>query len=316
MEGRPADDSSLVSRAQRGDEAAYEEIVQLYQQVAFRTAYVITGSAADAEDAAQEGFVKAYRALGRFRAGAEWRPWLLRIVANEARNRVRSSGRRHRLELRLTEGFRPGDAAPSPEAVAVALDERKRLLAMVNALSDEARAVIASRYSPELNGEETAAPLGLPEGTVKSRPSPLPPGPPGRYLNLGTQVSLAEARQGVAWTILLPAALGSPDAVYLQQPPSVPSGGEVSLVYVRSDIKTSGLTGVSVLVTEARGRVDERYFQKTLGPGVTIEQVTVNGHSGYWISGRPHQFVITDAEGNPYPETLRLATNTLVIDEG
>ena len=169
MEGRPADDSELITRAQRGDSAAYEEIVQRYQQVAFRTAYVITGSAADAEDAAQEGFVKAYRALHRFRAGAELRPWLLRIVANEARNRVRSSGRRHRLELRLTEGFRPGDAAPSPEAVAVALDERKRLLAMVNALSEEDRLVIASRYFLELSGDETAAALGIPEGTVKSR---------------------------------------------------------------------------------------------------------------------------------------------------
>jgi len=169
MEGRPADDSELITRAQRGDSAAYEEIVQRYQQVAFRTAYVIAGSAADAEDAAQEGFVKAYRALHRFRAGAELRPWLLRIVANEARNRVRSSGRRHRLELRLTEGFRPGDAAPSPEAVAVALDERKRLLAMVNALSEEDRLVIASRYFLQLSGEETASALGIPEGTVKSR---------------------------------------------------------------------------------------------------------------------------------------------------
>ena len=169
MEGRPADDSELITRAQRGDSAAYEEIVQRYQQVAFRTAYVIAGSAADAEDAAQEGFVKAYRALHRFRAGAELRPWLLRIVANEARNRVRSSGRRHRLELRLTEGFRPGDAAPSPEAVAVALDERKRLLAMVNGLSEEDRLVIASRYFLELSGDETAAALGIPEGTVKSR---------------------------------------------------------------------------------------------------------------------------------------------------
>ena len=143
--------------------------MQRYQQVAFRTAYVIAGSAADAEDAAQEGFVKAYRALHRFRAGAELRPWLLRIVANEARNRVRSSGRRHRLELRLTEGFRPGDAAPSPEAVAVARDERERLLAMVNALSQDDRLVIASRYFLELSGDETAAALGIPEGTVKSR---------------------------------------------------------------------------------------------------------------------------------------------------
>ncbi len=169
MEGRPTDDSVLIARAVRGDSAAYEEIVQRYQQVAFRTAYVIAGSAADAEDSAQEGFVKAYRALDRFRLDAAFRPWLLRIVANEARNRVRSSGRRQQLELRLSEGFRPGDAAPSPEAVAIATDERRRLLAMVNALSDDDRLVITSRYFLDLNVEETAAALGIPEGTVKSR---------------------------------------------------------------------------------------------------------------------------------------------------
>jgi len=169
MEGRPADDSELISRALRGESAAYEEIVQRYQQVAFRTAYVVTGSAADAEDAAQEGFVKAFRALDRFRIGADLRPWLLRIVANEARNRLRSSGRRHQLQLRLTEGLRPGDAVPSPEAVAVASDERRRLLELVNKLSEEDRQVIASRYFLELSGEETAAALGIPEGTVKSR---------------------------------------------------------------------------------------------------------------------------------------------------
>lgn len=169
MEGRPADDSTLVARAQRGDRAAFEEIVQRYQQIAFRTAYVITGSAADSEDAAQEGFVKAYRALDRFRVEAPLRPWLLRIVANEARNLARSSGRRHQLELKLTEGFRPGDAAPSPEAVAVAVDERRRLLEMVNTLSEDDRRVIAARYFLQLDGAETAAALGIAEGTVKSR---------------------------------------------------------------------------------------------------------------------------------------------------
>src|SRR5881409_4424731 len=125
MEGRPADDSELISRAQRGDAAAYEEIVQRYQQVAFRTAYVITGSAAEAEDAAQEGFVKAYRALGRFRPGAPFRPWVLRIVANEARNRRRSGGRRAALALRAAEEGPSGGAAPSPEGALLAGEERE-----------------------------------------------------------------------------------------------------------------------------------------------------------------------------------------------
>ena len=169
MEGRPEDDSELFTRAQRGDTAAYEEIVRRYQQLAFRTAYMITGSAAEAEDAAQDGFVKAFRALDRFRPGAPPRPRILRIVANEARNRVRSTQRRLGLELRLAEGFRPGDAAPSPEAASVAAEDRARLLALVNALGEEDRLVIASRYFLELSGEETAAALGIPEGTVKSR---------------------------------------------------------------------------------------------------------------------------------------------------
>lgn len=148
---------------------AYEEIVHRYQQLAFRTAYLITRSAADAEDAAQEGFIKAYRALGRFREGADPRPWLLRIVANEARNRVRSATRRHHLELRLTEDFRPGDAAPSPEAAAVAADERRRLVRELNTLEEGDRLVIGCRFLLSLSVEETSAALGLPEGTVKSR---------------------------------------------------------------------------------------------------------------------------------------------------
>src|SRR5260370_19604022 len=116
MEGRPEEDSELFARAQRGDTAAYEEIVRRYQQIAFRTAYVITGSAAEAEDAAHDGFVNAFRALGRFRPGAPPRPWLLRIVANQARNSVRSTHRRLRLKLRFLEECAPGVRAPAPAA--------------------------------------------------------------------------------------------------------------------------------------------------------------------------------------------------------
>ena len=74
--------------------------MRAHQGIAFRTAYLIAGNAGDAEEAAQDGFVKAYRALGRFRTGSPFRPWLLQIVANEARNRRRSSGRRTALALR------------------------------------------------------------------------------------------------------------------------------------------------------------------------------------------------------------------------
>ena len=95
------EESALVERARRGDHAAYRALVRRYEQLAFRTAYLVVGSAADAEDVAQDAFVKAYQALGRFRAGAPFRPWLLRIVANEARNRRRSSRRRELFAERL-----------------------------------------------------------------------------------------------------------------------------------------------------------------------------------------------------------------------
>jgi hypothetical protein len=73
---------------------------------------------------------------------------------------------------------------------------------------------------------------------------------------------------------------------------------------------------VSVMVTEATGSVDANFFGKMLGDGTTLEEVTVNGHHGYWIAGKPHVFFLIDAKGNVRSETLRLATNTLIIDGG
>jgi RNA polymerase sigma factor (sigma-70 family) len=163
VEGRP-----LVERARRGDARAFEELVAMHAQIAYRTAYLITGSAADAEDAAQEGFVKAWRALWRFRPGAEFRPWLLKIVANEARNRRRSAGRRAGLVLRAAHEV-SGEAAPSPEAALVDAERRDALLAAVSALPEPARLAIACRYFLDLSEDETAAVLGVRRGTVKSR---------------------------------------------------------------------------------------------------------------------------------------------------
>jgi RNA polymerase sigma-70 factor (ECF subfamily) len=171
VEGRPLDDtdSGLVERARRGDVRAYEELVRRYQDVAFRLAYTILGSTEEAEDAAQEGFVRAYHALDRFRRGAPLRPWLLTIVANVARSRRAAAARRPTLTLQAAVTHPSDDSAQSPEAVALVAEQRRELLSAVNALRDDDQRLIAYRYFLDLSEAEMAAVLGCPRGTVKSR---------------------------------------------------------------------------------------------------------------------------------------------------
>jgi RNA polymerase sigma-70 factor (ECF subfamily) len=166
---------ALIERARQGDQSAYGELVRDHQETAFRVAFLITRSAQDAEDVTQEAFLKAWRALGRFRPEAPFRPWLLRIVANEARNRVRSNRRRREapgLDEVTTLGARawePSDPSPSPEERMLAADDRRILLAALDRLRDEDRLVIGARYLLELSEAETAEALGIARGTVKSR---------------------------------------------------------------------------------------------------------------------------------------------------
>jgi RNA polymerase sigma-70 factor (ECF subfamily) len=169
--GEPLDttDDDLLERARRGSDGAYEELVQRYTQMAFRTACLVTGSAADAEDAVQDAFVKAHRALSGFRRGAPFRPWLLSIVGNEARNRRRSAGRRAAMELRAVDAMERGRPAALPEAEAEAAEDRRALIGALAALPDDQRQVVTCRYLLELSVDETAAALGIPDGTVKSR---------------------------------------------------------------------------------------------------------------------------------------------------
>ena len=169
MEGRPLEDAELVERARQGDVSAYEELVRRYQDIAGRTAYVITGTRADAQDAVQEAFVKAHRALGRFRTDSPFRPWLLRIVANEAITRRRASTRAVTLALRAAEGRPPGDAAPSPDGAALERERQEEVLAAVRTLRPEDRLVIAYRYWFDMTEREMAEALGVRPGTVKSR---------------------------------------------------------------------------------------------------------------------------------------------------
>jgi RNA polymerase sigma-70 factor (ECF subfamily) len=165
---RDTDDGELAGRAQGGDVGAYEDLVRRYQDVAFRTAYLITGTTAEAEDAAQEAFVKAYAALARFRPGAPFRPWLLRIVANEARNRRKAAQRQGALALRAS-GPAGMDGGLSPEVAVMREEQQRAVLDALNHLREQDRLVIAYRYLFELSEAEIAAALDCPRGTVKSR---------------------------------------------------------------------------------------------------------------------------------------------------
>jgi RNA polymerase sigma-70 factor (ECF subfamily) len=170
--GRPPDsEATLVERAREGDAVAYGALVRAHQDIAYRVACLAGGSAADAEEAAQDGFVKAWRALPRFRAGAPFRPWLLAIVANEARNRRRAAGRRAGLVLRAAEQASRDAAEPSPEALALSSERREALIEALGELDERDRSVLTCRYLLDLSEEETAAALGCRRGTVKSRTS-------------------------------------------------------------------------------------------------------------------------------------------------
>jgi RNA polymerase sigma-70 factor (ECF subfamily) len=169
VRSEPLDESDLLERARSGDEAAFDELMTRYQGIALRTAYVIAGDRADAEEATQNAFTKAYFALPRFRRGATFRPWLLRIVANEARNQRRSGRRRYALALRAAVAGNPTAAAPSAEATVLAGERASALLAAINGLPEKEREVMACRHLLGLSEQETAIALGARIATVRTR---------------------------------------------------------------------------------------------------------------------------------------------------
>lgn len=159
------DETVLVELARAGSQDAFEQLVKLHETLAFRTAVVITGSRADAEDAVQEALLKAWRALPSFRPQSPFRPWLLRIVAHEALNGRRAAGYRARLKLRIEQTADSSVELECPEAA----ERRARLLEAINSLPERHRLVFACRYVLGLSEDETAAVLCIPVGTVKSR---------------------------------------------------------------------------------------------------------------------------------------------------
>ena len=163
------DDDALAARARAGDTAAFGELVRRHQRAALRVAAVISGSTDDARDIVQDAMVKAYRALATHRGDGAVRSWLLRVVANEAKNHVRSQVRRRRRDDRHA-GLVVRAAAGADEPALDRIDHAA-LATALGLLRPDDRAVLGCRFVAGLSEAETAEVLGLPTGTVKSRTS-------------------------------------------------------------------------------------------------------------------------------------------------
>ena len=162
-------DTDLVLGAQQGAADAWEALLAQNQEGVFRLAYLLLGDADDAQDVAQEAFIRAYHALARFDPARPLRPWLLRITANLARNRRRALGRYlAALQRALLAEPRPTETAPV-EALTTRQLAAQALWQAVRRLSPADQEAIYLRFFLELPEAEMAAALQVAPGTVKSR---------------------------------------------------------------------------------------------------------------------------------------------------
>ena len=161
------DEVVFIRKARLGSATDWEALVRAHQQPVFRYAYLLCGDADEAEDIAQEAFIRAYHALGRFDETRPMRPWLLRITANLAHNRRRSAAR-YLTALRRLAWSEPTPGVKIEEKTAQNIQKRS-LWNAVQGLPDSDRQIIYMRYFLELSVEETAAAVLIAPGTVKSR---------------------------------------------------------------------------------------------------------------------------------------------------
>ncbi|MBI2320038.1 MAG: RNA polymerase sigma factor [Betaproteobacteria bacterium] len=169
-------DAELAARAAAGDQRAFETIMRRNNQLLFRTARSILKNDAEAEDAVQDAYLQAYRALGSFRADARLATWLVRIVANEALGRLRRHGADViPLDTAMdstaahVEAFMDQDPNGQPERAADRAQVRKLIEARIDMLPEAFRTVFMLRGVEEFTVEETAAALDIPEATVRTR---------------------------------------------------------------------------------------------------------------------------------------------------
>ncbi len=155
--------------------------------------------------------------------------------------------------------------------------------------------------------------LGLQGATVERRATLPTPGPE-RPLDLGTRTTLGAAADRVAFTPLVPSALGQPDRVYLRR--GLP-GGELSLAYrPRPGLPRARTTDLGALLSEFRGDLSPEYIDKVAGPATSTARLTIDGNRAIWIEGAPHFLIYRDRNGRLIESTMRLAQNALLLEHG
>lgn len=157
----------LISRARGGDREAFGELVEQYRDNVYRLAYRMCGNAYDADEAAQEAFVAAWRALPNFRGDAKFSTWLYRLTTNAAIDVMRRE-KRHQT-VGDGEMMELADDADSPQETVERTEQQEAVQKALATLSEEYREVLLLRYMEELDYAEIAEVLQLPSGTVKSR---------------------------------------------------------------------------------------------------------------------------------------------------
>jgi hypothetical protein len=207
------------------------------------------------------------------------------------------------LRLRIGRALRPV-LQPAWQPVAVALVVLITLLSGTLALSPTARRAVAGW-------------LGLRGVRIEFTPTPSAPTLPlGTGLNLGEQLTLAEAQARVPFRILIPQVpeLGPPDAVYLR---TGNFAEQVTLLWrARPGLPKAEATGVGLLLTQFRASVDADFLKKITSESNRLEFTNVNGGDAFWIEGPPHQISLVDRNGDLVPDTIRLAGNVLLWERG
>ena len=232
----------------------------------------------------------------------------------------------HELERALSE---IGERLPSPSrdmwpAIRERIDKRRahrwwalgvpRSMLAPIAATVAVLLVVALALTPDLvaRAAEILGLRGVQIFRVTATPSPTPTTGANVTFTGQRAASVDEASRIAGFAVREPTALGAPDEIYVDAAPV-----RVTLVYrSRPGMPATALPGISALVVEFRGRLDQAVVGKTAGPDAHLESVPLNGGVATWLSGQPHQFFYFDPNGNFQPETLRLAGNTLLWEEG